>query len=80
MRLGPISEREEEHQMREWYAIPLPRSTRVRGQEVSGVRQPELRRDQGEGRDGYAHQGGQQHGPERGRGHVRCYYLINRRT
>ena len=62
--------------MREGYAIPLPRSTRVRGQEVSGVRQPELRRDQREGRGGDAHQGGQQHGPEGGRRHVR-YSLIS---
>ena len=62
--------------MREWHAISLPCSTRVRGPEVSGVRQPELRREQGEGGDGDAHQGGQQHGPEGGRRHVRNYIII----
>ena len=56
--------------MQERYTVPVPGAARVRGRAVPGVRQPELRREEGEGGDGHAHPGGQQHRPEGGRGHV----------
>ena len=42
--------------MQERYTVPVPRAARVRGRAVPGVRQPELRRAEGEGGDGHAHQ------------------------